>query len=484
MAKSIAQNIMAKGSLEIFNTLLPFILSPYVYRVVGRDWIGNIEYASTLISYFTILGVLGIYNYGLRSISSNRKNLIVVKDTFKNLFTIGIASNITFFLLYLLFIKFCVEDSAIKTIGLILSANLFAQAINIEWVNESFEEFKFITIKTVIIRTVSVLAVFCFVKSPHDAIIYVIINVGVTLLNYSVSFIYAIRKLNIKIDELFKGLHWLDFIPALLIILVLRNTGILYTIADRTMLGHFTGTSNVALFSIGQKIVEIVKALVLSIVFATLPRLALYLKEDKELYILSLRKIIRLLIALLIPTGVGLFLLADEVILLMGGDQYLAAVPSMRIFSLRLITIGVESLIYNQVLFLHGKEKTILKYNLICGLLNVLLNFIFLTILDPFVAITTTWVSEIIFQLLCLLYIRRQLKLDIGIFKTYNIKYIIYSLTFIPIIFSIRLLDLHIIISTSFSILICVIVYFGLLLYRKDECAEEVLKALKLKLKL
>lgn len=34
MSKSVAKNILAKGSLEIFNTLLPFILTPYVYTIV------------------------------------------------------------------------------------------------------------------------------------------------------------------------------------------------------------------------------------------------------------------------------------------------------------------------------------------------------------------------------------------------------------------------------------------------------------------
>ena len=154
MSKSVAKNILAKGSLEIFNTLLPFILTPYVYRVVGRDWIGNIEYTNTLLSYFSIMGMLGIYNYGLRSLSSNRNNLVLVRDTFKNLFTIGLVSNLTFFLLYVLFIHYCITDEAVKIIGYIFSANLFAQALNIEWVNEAFEEFQFITTKTILIRLV------------------------------------------------------------------------------------------------------------------------------------------------------------------------------------------------------------------------------------------------------------------------------------------------------------------------------------------
>ena len=175
MAKSVTNNIIAKGTLDIFNTLLPFILVPYVYRILGRDCIGNIEYMMTLFSYFGILGLLGTYNYGIRSISSNRNDLAKIKDTYKNLFSIGIISNLFFFICYLLFVRYFISDPAIKVIGYIYSGNLLAQALNVEWFNEAFEEFRFITIKTMVIRLISVAAIFTLVRTPEDAIIYVFI---------------------------------------------------------------------------------------------------------------------------------------------------------------------------------------------------------------------------------------------------------------------------------------------------------------------
>ncbi len=475
MAKSVTNNIIAKGTLDIFNTLLPFILVPYVYRILGRDCIGNIEYMMTLFSYFGILGLLGTYNYGIRSISNNRNDLAKIKDTYKNLFSIGIISNLFFFICYLLFVRYFISDPAIKVIGYIYSGNLLAQALNVEWFNEAFEEFRFITIKTMVIRLISVAAIFTLVRTPEDAIIYVFILSIVCILNYLVSFCYAQHKIGLSFRETFQHLHMRDFIAPLLIILVLKNTGVLYTIADRTMLGHYTGTANVGLFSIGQKIVEIAKTLVLSVVFATLPRLALYLKEDKELYISGLHKIIRLLVALLFPVGIGLFLLSDQVILLIGGEEYIGAVPAMRIFSLRIIFLGIESIIYNQVLFLHGKERVILKYNLFCGLLNVALNFMLLNILSPFTAILSTWICEIIFESLCILYIKRNLKFNLGLFNKANCRYLILSLLFAPIVLGIKHLPLSELSQLAVSICICASLYIGTLYFLKDKTLYEIL---------
>lgn len=480
MSQSVTKNIIAKGALDIFNALLPILITPYVYRVLGRANMGSIEYTVTLFSYFSMLGMLGIYNYGLRGISSNRNDFGKVRYIYKNLFTIGLFSNLFFLNIYILFLLFVVKDPVIKTLGLIYSGNLAAQLFYVEWVNEGFEEFKFITIKTIIIRLLSVIAIFLFVRNSSDAMVYVVIQTGICITNNLISFFFVQRKIRLNFRETFTGLQPKNFIGPLFIILILRNTGILYTVVDRTMLGYFTGTDNVALFSIGQKIVEICKTLVLSIVFATLPRLAIYLKEDKVLYQKGLIKLIRLVIALVFPIGIGLFMLSSDVIWLFGGDQYLGGTSAMRIFSLRIIFLCIESIIYNQVLFLHGKEKIILKYNIICGFLNVAFNFCLLNYLTPATAILTTLLSEIIFEILMLLYIKRNIAFSLGLLKKYNIKYILLSFAFVPIILIIKSFDFNRLWFIFLSIISCSLFYTIILYKTKDGIMIEVLKRFNL----
>lgn len=469
MARSVVKNVLARGILEVFNTLLPFIITPYVYRVLGRQCIGDVEYMMLWYSYFGMLGLLGIYNYGLRSISSHRDDRQYVQTTYKNLFCIGIISNSLFLLAYLLFVTFFIKDSVLRTIGYIYSANLISQIFYVEWVNEAFEEFRFITIKTIIIKLINTGLIFGLVRSESDAITYVTILSIISICNYSVSFVYAQKNIGLTLKGLFSGLKLRGYIKPLLIILVLKNTGILYTMMDRTILGHFKGTDQVALFSIGQKIGEISKTLVLSIVFATLPRLALYLHENKDLYQDRLLKLTGLVLMNIIPAGIGLFLLAPQIIWLFGGTQFAAATLSMRVFAIRIITLAVESIIYNQVLFLNGKEKIIFKYNLICGALNVVLNFIFLRILTPFTSILFTWISELIFQALCLIYIRKNLKIHIGLLKKNNLVYIVSALAFVPVVLFARHIAESPIVELIISIPICIIIYFSILYMVKEQ---------------
>ena len=219
MSKSIAKNILAKGTLNVFNILLPLLVTPYVYRVLGPSGIGSVEYSNTLYAYFGMLGLLGIYNYGLREISANRNNPIKVQEIYKNLFAIQILSNLIVLGCYVLFILLCIKDPVQRTISFILCGNLISQLFYVEWMNEAFEEFQFITIKTIIVRVLSTAAIFLLVKSSEDIFRYVSILVITLFVNYCISFIYANRNIRIPLRDLFKRLSPGHYIVPLLFIL-------------------------------------------------------------------------------------------------------------------------------------------------------------------------------------------------------------------------------------------------------------------------
>lgn len=475
MSKSIVQNVIAKGILNIFNILLPLVLIPYVYRILGPENVGKIEYTITLYTYFGMIGMLGIYNYGLREISSNRNNATRVQDIYINLFSIGVLSNLICFILYTLFVTFVISDPLIQKVGYIYSLNLLSQIIYIEWVNEAYEEFKFITIKTIIIRLLSFVAIISLVNNVDNVLLYVGILSITSVVNYLVSYIYAQQKFKLSIRGGFRNTSMRCYIYPLLVILVLNNTGILYTVADKTILGNFASTRDVAMFSLGQKIIEAAKTLVLSVAFATLPRLSLYLKEDYSRYQEGLVKVMRYVIALVIPISVGMCCLSKEIILLMGGGQYIDAIPAMHIFSVRLILLGVDSIIYNQVIFLHRKEKIIVALNVLCGSLNVLLDLLLIRIMSPLIAILTTLICEIIFEIVVIYYVKREIKIDIGIFAPQNKIYFMLSLFFIPMIMLIKQMNIGGMSTILLSILCCGVIYFLILYKRCDPIVIEIL---------
>ncbi len=466
---SLAQNVVAKGILNIFNAVLPLIVTRYVFHELGPFNMGSIEYGMALMGYFAMVGLLGTYNYGLREISANRNNPLVVKEIFKNLLCINLVSNVLMLGAYIAFVALFITDPLLRTISWILCGNIISQVFYVEWYNEAMEEFRFITIKTMVIRIISVVFIFVLIHSPEDVYIYVAITSVVTIANYIVSYIYARHESGIPTRELFRGLDFRPYIVPLLTIMLLNNTVILYTMADRTILGYFTDAENVGYFALGSKVAEMTRTLLLSVVFATLPRLSLYLKEDKRLYQEGVLKLMRLVMMMIIPVGIGLFLLSAEVIDFFGGKDYIPAIPVMRLFSLRMIMLGVEAIMYNQIIFLHGKERQLVIFNLCCGLLNVALNFACLSFLSPLVSLGCTFASEIVFETLCYRFITRKLKVKLGLFNLYTLRYFAVSLLFIPAVWGIGMFNPGTKMMFIISIPLCMVIYLGAMYMVRDD---------------
>ena len=483
MTKSLVKNVVAKGTLNIFNIIVPLLIFPYIYRVLSPSTVGKIDYSFTLFTYFSLIGSLGIYNYGLREISRKRDDKQSVNSIYKNLFAIGLISNVFVYILYLFFVYFFIDDLILKKIMYIQGLSIISQVLYIEWMNEAHEDFHFITIKTMIIRLISIGCIFLFVRNDKDYLVYVSITVITLFFNNIVSFVHIRRFVDISVSRLFRDLNMKPLIVPLLLILILNNTNLLYTIADKTMIGVYLKDSDVAYYTVGQKITEIVRILFLSLVYVTIPKMSYYLENNYRVYKEDIRRLMRVTILIIAPVAFGLFALSDNIVILFSGASYVKAIPAMRVFSLRILVLSTESIVYNQIIFLHRKEKFLLMVNFLCGLLSVALNFIFLKDLTPAIAIFTTVMCEILFQIICYVYIKQNLKFSTGLFEFYSLKYLLLSMCFLPIVYFVKSFFMGSVFVILVSVPLCTFFYAVLLFILRDNMVLSLYDRLKLKIR-
>ncbi|MGU8339096.1 aromatic amino acid transport family protein, partial [Clostridium perfringens] len=87
-----------------------------------------------------------------------------------------------------------------------------------------------------------------------------------------------------------------------------------------------------------------------------------------------LDKISKMYFIVLFPAAIGMLVLAKEVILIYGGSKYLDAIPMLKVFAIYIITLGFETILSNQVMYIRGKEKEQVKITFIGGAVNLILN--------------------------------------------------------------------------------------------------------------
>lgn len=473
MAKSMSKNAIFKAMLNLFNIILPIMVNSLVTRSVGPDLYGYMGYGDSLTAYFLIFASFGIYQYGLREISKVRDDKKKLRQTFTSLCLFTFMTNIIASAVYMIFVAVSYRDKPYMYTCIIMGFNLVFNMFYVEWVNEALENYDFIAIKTMIVRIIYSALILLFVRSDKDYLFYLYLVVGFNFINNIISFVYV--KKRIKFD--FSDLQFAKHIRPMLYVVILSNTGVLYTQLDKIMIKSNSGTTDVGYYYTAQRIMTIINTLMLTVIQVTMPRLSNYLgNESKKEYLSLLKRVIKIYFLFLFPASIGLLCLSKEAIYMFGGAKFLPAVPVMVVFAIYMLSIGVEGVIANQMIYLHGREKDDAMLVLIGGVINLGLN-VLLVVTGTFnmvTAISTTLIANLIVIFLEYRLVRKVIKLDIELFAYENTKYLLYSLIFIPITFVIKKFVGNIFICCILEVMACGLAYLAILIVTKDETFFEL----------
>lgn len=220
----------------------------------------------------------------------------------------------------------------------------------------------------------------------------------------------------------------------------------------------------------------IINTLMLTIIQVTMPRLANTLGNgNDDTYFSLLNKVMKIYFLLLFPASIGLLCVSKQVMWIFG-PRYVPWYPVMIGFAIYMLTIGVQGIISNQIIYLYKKEKEDVKIFFICGVFNVAVNCIFIlfNIFTPANSIMVTMISNILVILLEYRVVKTKLKLDIKLFAFENMKYFYYSLLFIPITFGINIYVENMIISCALDVILCSVLYLSILMITKDKVFFDV----------
>lgn len=389
--KSITVNVALNCLRTVLKMLFPLITYPYISRVLGVTNLGKINFASSIVSYFTIIASLGITNYAIREGSRYKNDEELRNKVFNQLFSVNfIMMVISYILLAVVLIFF---DSLTSYVPLILiqSSILFFNWIGIEWIYNIFEDYVYITIRVILVYIISMILLFSFVHEPKDYLIYACINViatgGFNIFNYVHSKKYFRPKI-------IKDNKFSSHIRAMLVLAVNLIAVTIYVNSDATIIGFLLGDNQVGLYSVAVKVYSIIKEMLLVIIVTVFPRASYYYYNEKEKYNDLIKTITGVLVLLCIPACVGLFSLRKEIIYILFGSEYSVSGDVLGILAISIIFSVIGTAYATLVLMVTKKEKTIAIITIISALINIGTNFIMIPLIGIGGAAITTAFSE------------------------------------------------------------------------------------------
>ena len=475
--KSLFKNTIYKSILSFVNILIPLLVGPYIVKLLDVNLYGAYNKVYADFQLFLTFASFGVYTYGIKEISKIRNDKKKVSKLLTNLFVISLISNFIVGGIYIGY-SFVIAKDITRTLYLLMLIQIIANIFYIEFVNEALENYKFITLKTLIIKIFYMASLFIFVKKPTDIIIYSIIICLTVFANNIVSFIYASKR--IKFD--FKTLELKKYLKPLFLIVIITNIDLLYSQLDMVLLGKFIDGVSVTMYYIPYYIVSTLVAVPYSIIFVSIPRLSYLIdNEGKESYENTLNKAVSSLLFIIIPMCLGVFVLAKEIVYLYAGDKYMAIVPVLMVAAIIRIINSKDSTLINLVMYPNNQEKKIVKYTLIAGIINLIFNLVmgFAKILTPLTCMITTGIVQLILGVLLYVHVKYKMKINYKLFTKQNILYMGLSLMFIPISLIIRCFNLNFYINILLIMILCIGFYGIGLLIVKDENVNLILRKLR-----
>ena len=248
MAGSIKKNYIYNLINTVSGILFPLITFPYVSRALLADGIGQVQFFDSIISYISLVTSLGIPLYAVRELARIRDDVQARNKMTIELILLHSALTLLGYIIVFTMAVTVEKIQADVPLFLLLSASLFFNAIGVSWFYTAVEDFKYITVRSLLVRVCSVIALFIFVKTREDLLYYAAIQVMATVGNNIFNFI-RLRKYICWDMSCLSGLQFKKHLQVSLRLFVLNLIVSLYVILDSVMLGFLKDDAAVGYYA-------------------------------------------------------------------------------------------------------------------------------------------------------------------------------------------------------------------------------------------
>ncbi|NYS49186.1 flippase [Streptococcus danieliae] len=369
---SVRMNFIMNFILTISNFIFPLLTFPYVSRVLQAEGIGIVNFATSIITYFSMIGMMGIPTYGIRACAKVRDDEKALSKTVQEIMILNMIVMGVSLLLLGISVFTVPQLYAEKELYLIMSSTLIFNVLGVDWLYRSLEKYTYIAIRSIIFKVISVVLMFLLVKTNTDYVIYgaltVFAAVGSNLMNF-----FNLRNL-VHFDRL-EGLNILQHLRPTLTFFMLNVSTTIYINVDTTMLGFIKGSTEVGYYSAAVKIKQILVSVVTSLGVVLLPRLSYYYeKGQQEEFQRLTQKALQFVLLVSVPLVFYFILVARDSILFLSGETFLPGVLALQLIMPTVLFIGLSNLMGIQILVPTNREHLVVVSTVVGAFVDILLN--------------------------------------------------------------------------------------------------------------
>lgn len=477
----MAQSVKVNYILNLINTgtqmLFPLITFPYVCRVIEADGIGQINFFQSIISYISLFTCLGIPMYAIREIARNRSDVVQMNRTAMEILLLHSMLTLVGYAIVAILCLTVPQIQVNIPLFLILSLTIFFTAIGCEWFYQGIEDFKYITIRGLIIKTVSVVLLFIFVKSKTDLLYYGCYTVfgvlGGNIFNF-----FRLRKYIHRENIIFSELHIKRHIKPVLKVFSFSVVTSIYLQLNTVLLGFLKNALAVGYFAAATKVMQMLLTMSVCLGSVMMPRASHLIAENKEAEFNRLiQKSYDFTLAIALPMTIGLIFCAPSLITALCGVKFEHSILPSQIIAPIILMVAISNVFGIQVLFPKGKINIV---TLCCGI-GAVADLILNLCLIPFFSYIGTSIAYLgaeVATTVSMYFIGRKY-IPIIYFKKSHLTYALGCIVMALALYGISLLQLPTLTILLLQGCCGVLAYFIILCICKDEMLVQILSKIK-----
>jgi len=346
--KILLENFSFLSILQVSNLLIFLVITPYLFRVLGKEYYGMVIFAQTVATYFSILVNFGFTVTATRDISINRNNSRTVSEIISTVLTLKII----FFVLSMVILVFLLLTIPIfksqPRLFLFSMLACLSDALFPIWYFQGIEKMKYISLINIFTRIFSAILIFFLVINPGDFIFVplllgsgyllgALIGLWIVFYKHKHKFIFqTINNLKLSVKENFP-------------MFISNISTQIYVNANKLISGSYLGMQELAIYDIADKITYLLKIPVVMIGQTLFPRVS----HDRD--IRFLKKAMRYVFIFIIVIYLVVFILSRPIINFFSGTINPEAENLLRLLSVSLLPICLGLFFAELLLIPFGK---------------------------------------------------------------------------------------------------------------------------------
>ena len=399
--KNAAYNI----AYRLFSVLLPLVTAPYLSRVVGTEGVGLYSDAWTMSEIFCLVGMLGLADYGVRTIAQARDNREELDRTFSGIWQMQLMVAGTALLAWFGYLFFAAGKE--KPIALHLTMMSVSCLCSFDWCLMGLDVFKPIALRNTFVKLAAAVCVFIFVKNKDDLWIYAFAWSLATLagnLSCALSLKGRVSYRRVSLKESLRHLR-----PcAVLFISVLAVS--IYRKMDKVMVYNIAGVDENGLYENAEKIIYCLSGFISAIGTVMMPKIAHMQKNgEKERIARHIDKSMDLILCMVSAMAFGVAAVADRFAPLFYGEDFRYSGTLMIPLGFTLIMIGFANVIRTQVVLPQKRDHIFVK-SVCCGAaVNLIANACLIPSMKSMGAVVGTLLAEMTVPAVQFIILRKEL---------------------------------------------------------------------------